>query len=53
MISGLGSKNTAHDDTREFIRGLEMTARKVRYPLVVGIRFTSGCHLSFRSSHLT
>ncbi|CAM9395424.1 unnamed protein product [Ectocarpus sp. 12 AP-2014] len=30
MISGLGSKTTtAHDDTREFIRGLEMTARKV------------------------
>ncbi|CAM9868068.1 unnamed protein product, partial [Ectocarpus fasciculatus] len=30
MISGLGTKTTtAHDDTREFIRGLEMTARKV------------------------
>ncbi|CAM9963332.1 unnamed protein product [Ectocarpus sp. 6 AP-2014] len=30
MTSVLGSKTTtAHDDTREFIRGLEMTARKV------------------------
>lgn len=29
-MAALGSKSiTAHDDTKEFIRGLEMTARKV------------------------
>lgn len=35
-MTAMGPKTqTAHDDTKEFIRGLEMTARKVSWALSI------------------
>ena len=51
-MAALGSKPiTAHDDTREFIRGLEMTARKVWYSFSKPFKYTYWGLLPLRPPH--